>query len=101
MKKHILFLYIAITTLQATPSAAQRSRTGPPKGDNVQTDAVAKKKSEREAKMDEYKMRREHQKKIQDKATQKRMKRNEKHSQKQFIGKNTAWYKRIFRKKKF
>lgn len=63
--------------------------------------AMDKEKTAREAKNAEYKGRKDHHKKIQDKATRKRMKKNLRKAEKHSWGKDVPWYKRWFRKDKF
>lgn len=60
-----------------------------------------KQQAAKEAKRAEYNMRHEHHKNIQDKATQKRMKKNLKKAERHSWGKEVPWYKRWFRKERF
>ena len=59
-----------------------------------------KKKAKEAENMAKYQEGVDHHKSLQDKATQKRMKKNLKRAEKQSWGKNVPWYKRWFRKKR-
>jgi len=97
--KHIARLLLASAFLLSIPSFGQKR---PPKQKDVQTreNAISKEKEAKALKQAEYAARSEHHSKLQDKATQKRMKKNLKRSQKHSWGKEVPWYKRIFRRKR-
>lgn len=80
----------------------QKTKNRPEKQENVQTreTAIDKEGAAKAEKQAAYVSRSDHHKKLQDKATQKRMKKNLKRSQKHSVGKEIPWYKRIFRRKK-
>ncbi len=102
MKIRVILLAVLLLLSGATDASAQRRRGKGDSGD-VQTpeNAVERQKADLAEKEAEYKAKREHQKKLQDKATRKRMKQNLKRSRKQSWGKEIPWYKRLFRRRKF
>ena len=72
-----------------------------PKSDAQKVTPQTARKKEAEAlekKQTEYQSRRDHHMESQDKATQKRMKKNLRKARKQSWGKNVPWYKRWFRR---
>jgi hypothetical protein len=92
----LLFLFFS------THLIGQKTKNRPEKQENVQTreTAIDKEGAAKAEKQAAYVSRSDHHKKLQDKATQKRMKKNLKRSQKHSVGKEIPWYKRIFRRKK-
>ena len=83
--------------------AAQKTKKGPKKDKNQITpeNAGDQPNLDKARKQEEYNVKNDHHKDIQDDATRKRMKKNLKRSQKHSWGKEIPWYKRWFRKKNF
>ncbi|MDZ4750184.1 MAG: hypothetical protein SGI87_01120 [Flavobacteriales bacterium] len=102
MKKSLLiFLSILFFALQAD---AQKQKKRPPKekqktAEEAQSEAIEKKKAKEAENMAKYNDGVDHHRSLQDKDTQKRMKKNLKKARKQSWGKEVPWYKRWFRKK--
>ncbi len=96
-----LLIVLMLAFLSAMPSVAQSGGGNQPSKQITPKDAIDKQKQREKEQDDQLKAREEHHKKIQDKATRKRMKKNLKKAEKQSWGKNVPWYKRWFRKKKF
>jgi biopolymer transport protein ExbD len=105
MKGSQLILVLLMFFFGATSNVAkaQGRKKKPPKQENVQTpqNAMDKDKAIKAEKQGKYLGRRNHHYEIQDKATQKRMKENEKRALRISQGKDVPWYKRVFRKRKF
>jgi flagellar biosynthesis/type III secretory pathway M-ring protein FliF/YscJ len=102
MKRILLLLVVFFTVHVAV--FAQREKKRPPKekqktAEEAQAEAIEKKKAKEAENMAKYQDGVDHHKSLQDKATQKRMKKNLKRAEKQSWGKNVPWYKRWFRKK--
>lgn len=100
MKLHkiaILFLLVAgigsATFAQDEPAAQPKERT--------REDALKEGEAKSKAFDDKMEEGRKQHVKRQDKATQKRMKKNLRRAEKHSWGKEVPWYKRWFRKKKF
>jgi hypothetical protein len=103
MKK--MLLVFAILFAVQLPADAQKQKKRPPKekqktAEEAQAEAIEKKKAQEAENMAKYQDGVDHHKSLQDKATQKRMKKNLKRAEKQSWGKNVPWYKRWFRKKR-
>ncbi|MEY3399252.1 MAG: hypothetical protein RL220_1846 [Bacteroidota bacterium] len=99
-----LFLIVPLLVI-SLGADAQKQRKRPPKqkqitAEQAQKEAAEKKAAQRAEIEGKYSDRLDHHKSIQDKSTQKRMKRNMKRSQKQSWGKDVPWYKRWFRKRR-
>jgi bacterioferritin (cytochrome b1) len=95
------FVVLILVFLSAVPSLAQSGGGNQSSKQITPKDAIDKQKQREREQDEQLKAREEHHKKIQDKATRKRMKKNLKKAEKQSWGKNIPWYKRWFRKKKF
>ena len=103
MKRFLLILVVFFTIHGS--AEAQKERKRPPKekqktAEEAQAEAIEKKKAKDAENMAKYKDGVDHHQSLQDKATQKRMKKNLKRAEKQSWGKNVPWYKRWFRKKR-
>jgi type VI protein secretion system component VasK len=92
----ILFLTIALITLEQPLYAQKKKQTNQVTPQNAQK----KKKENVEQKQAQYQDGKKAHVTRQDKATQKRMKKNLKRAQKHSWGKDIPWYKRWFRKSK-
>jgi hypothetical protein len=101
MKYLLIGCFFLMYSLASPSLLAQKTKNRPEKQKNVQTreSAMEKEGAAKAEKEAAYVSRAEHHKKLQDKATQKRMKKNLKRAQKHSRGKEIPWYKRIFRRK--
>lgn len=102
--KRFLLILLAVVSIQIHADA-QKQKKRPPKekqktAEEAQAEAIEKKKAKDAENMAKYQEGVEHHKSLQDKATQKRMKKNLKKAEKQSWGKNVPWYKRWFRRKR-
>lgn len=96
---HMLMMLLLLSSVQE--AHAQRTRKRPPKETNKQTpESAQKREGEKKAELiGQYEMRKDHHHDLQDKATQKRMKRNLKKAERYSQGRRLPWYKRLFRKR--
>lgn len=103
MSKIRFILIILSLMVVGSDAAAQKIKKGPKKDKNQITpeNAGNQENADKARKQEEYRVKNDHHKDIQDDATKKRMKKNLKRSQKHSWGKEIPWYKRWFRKKKF
>lgn len=102
MKNILIVLLVFAFGFIGVSASAQKQKKRPPKQENVvtQEDGNAKVDESKRQKEEEYKASKEHHKRIQDKSTLKRMKKNYKHAQKHSIGRDVPFYKRWFHRKK-
>ncbi len=99
----IRFLLLIFSLLISSQMAfSQKSRKKPAKQENQITPENAKdqERANLENKQKEYVTKKDYHSKNQDKATQKRMKKNLRRAEKHSWGKDIPWYKRWFRKKR-
>ena len=99
----IRFLLLIFSLLISSQMAfSQKSKKKPAKQENQITPENAKdqERVNLENKQKEYVTKKDYHSKNQDKATQKRMKKNLRRAEKHSWGKDIPWYKRWFRKKR-
>ncbi|MDZ4824410.1 MAG: hypothetical protein SH856_13205 [Flavobacteriales bacterium] len=103
MKTRILLLVVALVCGIAVESVAQKQKKKPPKQENVRTpETAAEKDAANKGRIkQEYEDKLEKHRNLQDKPTQKRMKKTYKHAKDFGNEKPLPFYKRWFRKKKF
>jgi len=102
MSKLRIILFLLSLIIADSDAIAQKSKKRPEKQkDQITPENAADQENANKARFQqEYTVKNEHHKNIQDDATRKRMKKNLKRSQKHSWGKEIPWYKRWFRKKK-
>lgn len=88
----VMLAFLMCTALHAVAQPkSDAQKVTPQTARNKEAEALEKKQNE-------YQSRRDHHMESQDKATQKRMKKNLRKARKQSWGKNVPWYKRWFRR---
>ena len=102
MKLFRIFLILFSLLISSEMAIGQKDRKKPSKQENQVTPENAKnqERANMENKQKEYVTKKDYHTKNQDKATQKRMKKNLRRAEKHSWGKDIPWYKRWFRKKR-
>ncbi len=99
MKLSKIALLLVLTQGMVMVAEGQEKPKKPPK-ERTREDAIKEQQAKSKAYDDNMKMGRKQHVQRQDKATQKRMKKNLRRAEKQSWGKDIPWYKRWFSKKK-
>ena len=102
MKLFRILLIFCSLLISSEMAIGQKERKKPSKQENQVTPENAKnqERANMENKQKEYVTKKDYHTKNQDKATQKRMKKNLRRAEKHSWGKDIPWYKRWFRKKR-
>jgi ABC-type protease/lipase transport system fused ATPase/permease subunit len=96
--RHILACFTLLVSFAVAANAQNKPEAQP--APRTREDAIKEQEAKTKAYDDGMAMGRKQHLKRQDKATQKRMKKNLRKAQKHSWGKDVPWYKRWFRKKK-